>query len=230
MATFAKSTIENSNRTASCERDVPQAGKLYLYTNAIMTSKLSIHITEIGSITKQNLELALISGISNKCVIEGYIRPKSIRIQTYSSGAVRGEHIDFHVVYQCQVANPVEGQVLECLVKTITKAGIHAQCVDSDGNVPVTVFIAKDHHANSQEINQVKAGDTIYACVIGTRFELNDPYICVIAKLIPGKYSNKFQNKRIRVVGGDVDMEDIVDADTEVQEDVHLDGLIGQET
>lgn len=215
--------MENSNRTASCERDVPQAGKLYLYTNAIMTDKISIHITQVGQITQKNLEEALIERISNKCVNSGYIQPKSIRIQTYSSGTVRGENIDFYLIYQARVANPVEGQVLECIIRTITKAGIHAQCVDSDGNVPVTVFIAKDHHANSKEINHVKAGDTIYTCVIGTRFELNDPYICVIAKLIPSKYANKFQNKRIRVVGGDVDMEDIVEADTEVPEDVHLD-------
>ena len=205
-------------KSASCEKSVPQAGKLYLYTNAIMTSKLSIHITEIGSITKQNLEEALIERISNKCVDSGYIRPKSIRIQTYSSGAVRGEQIDFHVVYQCQVANPVEGQVLEATVKTVTKAGIHAQCIDSDGNIPVTIFIARDHHANSQEFSNVKEGDEIHACVIGTRFELNDPYICVIAKLIPKKYANKFQNKRIRVVGGDADMEDIVEAEVNEEE------------
>ena len=197
--------------SASCERDVPQAGKLYLYTNAVMSTKLSIHITEIGSIIKQNLEQALIERISNKCTIEGYIRPLSIKIQTYSSGAVRGENIDFCVIYNCQVANPVEGQVLEATVKTITKAGIHAQCVDSDGNIPVTVFIARDHHTNSSEFSTVKESDEIHVCVIGTRFELNDPYICVIAKLIPKKYANKFQNKKIRVVGGDVDMEDIVE-------------------
>jgi hypothetical protein len=217
MTTFVKSTT-NDSRPASCERDVPQGGKLYLYTNAIMTSKMTIHITEIGSITKQNLEQALIEQISNKCVIEGYIRPKSIRIQTYSSGAVRGENIDFHVIYQCQVANPVEGQVLAAVIKTITKAGIHAQCVDSDGNIPVTIFIARDHHANSQEFSTVKEGDEIHACVIGTRFELNDPYICVIAKLIPAKYANKFQNKRIRVVGGDMDMEDVVEAEVHEEE------------
>ena len=209
-------------KSASCECPVPQAGKLYLYTNAIMTAKLSIHITEVGEITKQNLEHALIERVSNKCTIEGFIRPLSIKIQTYSSGAVRGEQIDFHVVYQCQVANPVEGQVLEATVKTVTKAGIHAQCVDSDGNVPVTIFIARDHHANNLEFSTVKESDEIHACVIGTRFELNDPYICVISKLIPSRYANKFQNKRIRVVGGDVDMEDIVEAEVheeEVQEE-----------
>lgn len=210
------------SKSAYCEKPVPQAGKLYLYTNAIMTAKLSIHITEIGEITKKNLEDALNERISNKCINEGYIRPKYSKIQTYSSGAVRGEQIDFHVVYQCQVASPVEGQVLEAVIKTITKAGIHAQCIDSDGNIPVTIFIARDHHANNQEFSNVKEGDEIHACVIGTRFELNDPYICVIAKLIPKKYANKFQNKRIRVAGGDVDMEDIVEAEVqeaEVQEE-----------
>ena len=222
MTTLAKSAMQTDSRSASCEKQVPQAGKLYLYVNNMMTSKMTIHITEIGSITKQNLEDALIEKISNKCIIQGFVQPKSIRIQTYSSGAVRGEQIDFHVVYQCQVANPVEGQVLEATVKTVTKAGIHAQCIDSDGNIPVTIFIARDHHANSQEFSNVKEGDEIHTCVIGTRFELNDPYICVIAKLIPKKYANKFQNKRIRVVGGDVDMEDIVEAEVheeEVQED-----------
>jgi len=29
----------------------------------------------------------------------------------------------------------------------------------------------------------VKAGDNIRVSVIGTRWELNDPYICVIARL-----------------------------------------------
>jgi len=31
----------------------------------------------------------------------------------------------------------------------------------------------------------VKAGDNIRVSVIGTRWELNDPYICVIARLAP---------------------------------------------
>jgi len=70
-------------------------------------------------------------------------------------------------------------------VKTVTKAGIHAQCVDKDGNVPITVFVARDHHQNSRDFQHVKAGDQIRVSVIGTRWELNDPYICVIARLAP---------------------------------------------
>jgi len=207
-----------SDKTAaSCEKDVPKAGKLYLYANTVLTAKVAIHINEVGQTTKQNLEEAMVERVANKCVEEGYIRPKSLRIQTYSAGVVRADQIDFHVVYQCQVARPVEGQVLEATVKTITKAGIHAQCVDSDGNIPVTVFIARDHHTNSQEFQNVKEGDKVYACVIGTRYELNDPYICVIAKLIPPKYSNRFQNRRIHIKGGEIDL-DPEDIEVEVDE------------
>lgn len=195
----------SDNRSAHCEKDVPQAGKLYLYMNSILSTKISIHITEVGQTTQQNLEEALIERVSKKCMEEGYIRPKSIRIQTYSAGTVRADNIDFHVVYHCQIANPVEGQVLEATVKTITKAGIHSQCVDPDGNVPITIFIARDHHPNSVEFQNIKEGDQIFACVIGTRYELNDPYICVIAKLIPTRYSSKFQNRRIRIKGGEIE-------------------------
>jgi hypothetical protein len=53
--------------------------------------------------------------------------------------------------------------------------------------------------------------------VIGTRFELNDPYICVIAKLIPPKYSNRFQNRRIHIKGGEIDL-DPEDIEVEVDE------------
>ena len=221
-------------RTAHCERATPQGGKLYMYIQSMLTAKVSIHINEVGQTTKQNIEEALIERVSNKCVEEGYIRPKTIQVHTYSSGGVRGEYIDFHVAYQCQVACPVEGQVLECTVKTITKAGIHAQCIDQDGNIPVTVFVARDHHTYNEEFQHVNEGDKIHACVIGTRYELNDPYICVIAKLVSAQYADKFQSsgkinakkygegktKRPTTVvqrGGDADddEEDAVDEDAE---------------
>jgi len=158
--------------------------RLYLYINTTLTTKIPLHITEVGQTVQKNLEEALNERIANKCIEEGYIRPNSIKIHTYSAGTIRQEFVDFHVVFQCQVSSPVEGQVLECTVKTITKAGIHAQCVDNEGNVPITVFVARDHHHHSQEFQHVKDGDNVRVSVIGTRYELNDSYICVIAKLI----------------------------------------------
>jgi hypothetical protein len=82
------------------------------------------------------------------------------------------------------IAHPVEGMLMEAECKTITKAGIHAQVVDEDGNVPITVFVAKDHHHIDQLFNSVVENDKITVSVIGARYELNDPYICVISKLV----------------------------------------------
>ena len=43
-----------------------------------------------------------------------------------------------------------------CMCKTITKAGIHAQVVDEDNNIPVTIFVARDHHHMEPKFSEVK--------------------------------------------------------------------------
>jgi hypothetical protein len=73
--------------------------------------------------------------------------------------------------------------LIECKSKTITKAGIHAEVLD-DETVPVTVFVARDHHNMDRHFQTIKENMTIYVRVIGIRYELNDPYICVIGKLM----------------------------------------------
>lgn len=200
--------MATTQSTAHCEKKEPQGGKLYLYIQSLLRAKISIHITEIGSNIKENLELILNERYAGKCIEDGYVKPNSIRIHSYSPGIVANEMVEFHVVYHCQVSHPVEGQVLDAKVKTITKAGIHAQCIDNDKNIPITVFIARDHHMYQKEFQDIKEGDRVYACVIGVRFELNDPYICVIARLIPSQYASKFQGNR--AIGGTVFSEELL--------------------
>jgi hypothetical protein len=73
--------------------------------------------------------------------------------------------------------------VLDATVKTITKAGIHATVEDDEGNSPITVFVARDHYQGDKQFNTITEGQAILVRVIGSRFELNDQYICVIANL-----------------------------------------------
>ena len=177
------------------ETDKPIYG---IYIKSTLTTKLSLHITEVGKNTKTNLENTLKKRISNKCIIEGFIAPNSIRIVTYSSGSVNSDNIDFHIVYDCMVANPVEGMLIECTVKTITKAGIHAQVIDKDGNIPITIFVARDHHHIDSYFQSIKETNQITVKVIGSRYELYDPFICVIAELV----NTVFETKRLRKIGG----------------------------
>ena len=92
----------------------------------------------------------------------------------------------FEVVFECDVCFPVEGMIISCLAKNITKAGIRCESAN-DMPSPVVVFIAKDHHYNSAMFNDVKDGDKINVKVIGQRFELNDKYISIIGELVKEK-------------------------------------------
>lgn len=153
------------------------------YLKSMLTSKVSLSITAVGKTIKNNLTDKIRSRIENKCTEDGYIKPDSVSIVNYSSGMVKGDIIDFIVIYECMVCNPVEGLVLDATVKTITKAGIHAVVSDSDGNIPITVFVAREHHHNEEQFSAIRDGAVISVKVVGARFELNDPYVCVIASL-----------------------------------------------
>lgn len=156
-----------------------------VYMRSVLTTKTWLHITEIGGdAIKKNLEKKISSTVEGKCIPEGYIRPKSVNIIKYSNGKVVGELIEFHVVYECDLCYPVEGMNIDCTTKTITKAGIHAEVIDKDGNIPITIFIARDHQGSNKYFNEVSENQSIKIRVIGVRFELNDPYICVISKLL----------------------------------------------
>ena len=157
-----------------------------VYLSSMLTKKIQLHITEVGNRVKENLETKLKQNIANKCIEEGYVSPNRIEIIQYSAGEVVSDCIAFHVVFTCWIAHPVEGMILTCTVKTITKAGIHAQVIDQDGNVPITVFVARDHNHLDPKFSGIKEGDAIMVNVLGIRYELHDPYICAIATLNHG--------------------------------------------
>jgi hypothetical protein len=183
-----------------------QERKIYgVYSKSILETKVILSITEIGKNIKPNLENKITSKISGKCIAEGFVKPSSVKVLNYSSGLLAADRIEYHVVFECMICMPVEGMLVECLAKTITKAGIHSQIIDDESNIPVTVFIARDHHHMDQRFQNVKEGDKITARVIGIRFELNDSFICAIATLNYDSLSSEKQGvkkPRIRVIGG----------------------------
>jgi DNA-directed RNA polymerase subunit E'/Rpb7 len=159
--------------------------KIYsVFISTLLEKKVYLHINEIGKRIKENLEKKLSYDLENKCIKEGIIQNGSIKIINYTSGNVMGEKICFHCVLECYVCNPVEGSIVECDVKTITKAGIHCEHVDNfSDTVPLHVFIARDHNINNDKYNNINEKDKIKCKIIGTRYELNDPYITCIATM-----------------------------------------------
>ena len=153
-----------------------------LFNQILITKSIPISINNIGNSIKETLEKAIAFQVEGKCIVEGYIKPNTVEIITFSSGLVQGSIVVFDVVFQCYVCSPVEGMHITCIAKHINKAGIRAEIDETP--TPVVIFIARDHNYTSPLFAQIKENDEIKVRVIGQRFELNDKYISIIAELI----------------------------------------------
>jgi DNA-directed RNA polymerase subunit E'/Rpb7 len=165
-----------------------------IYSRCLITRSIVLPITAIGKNIKEVIEVNISSNYEGKCVVEGFIKPNSSKIITYSSGTIfRGSSIKFEVVFECEVCFPVEGMLISCVVKNITKAGVRAES-STDVPTPVVVFIAKDHHYNNSQFAEIEVGNPINVRVIGQRFELNDKYVSIIGELVKPKV--EFDHKK----------------------------------
>ena len=168
-----------------------EKSKIYgVYIKSLLTQKVILSINEIGKNTKQNLEKKIQAKIEGKCIEQGFIRPNSVVVKSYSCGLINSANVEFQVVFECNICHPVEGMLIECDVKTVTKAGIHAVVKTDEDVVPVTVFVARDHNYNDSYFGTIKENMKIITRVIGIRYELNDPFICVIGKLVQNREDN----------------------------------------
>ena len=176
----------------------------YIYSKSLLTRNITLPITIIGRNIKETIENVINDHYEGKCLVEGYIKPKSSKIITFSSGVISGDTISFEVVFECMICNPVEGMNIMCVAKNITKAGIRAESATETPS-PIVVFIARDHHFNNNKFINIHEGDTMVVRVIGQRFELNDPYISIIGELVSTNISTSekpyvFANKKRKII------------------------------
>lgn len=162
------------------QRDTNTRG---VYSPCEITKNIVLPITAIGKNLLQTLENTITKMVGGKCIVEGYVKPGSIRVITFSSGIVKGENIIFNVVFNCEVCYPVAGMNLSCVAKNITKAGIRAESADENPS-PFVLFVARDHYYANDYFNSIEENEKFIARVIAQRFELNDKYVSIIAELV----------------------------------------------
>ena len=169
-----------------------------VYSLSQITKKIALPINAIGRNLQQTIEETIAAMIEGKCIVEGYVKPHSVRVITYSSGLIKGTEVVFDVVFECEVCFPVAGMLFNCIAKNITKAGIRAESADEIPS-PFVLFVARDHYYASDYFNSVEENEKFTARVIAQRFELNDKYVSIIAEIVPPKkeYQNKGQKPRL---------------------------------
>jgi DNA-directed RNA polymerase subunit E'/Rpb7 len=185
-------SIIMENKLKFKKREPPKIESVY--SRCLLSRTITLPITAIGNDLNTTLVKTIIAAYEGRCVVEGYIKPDSCNIITYSSGLNKGGNVLFEVVFECQVCFPVESMLIECVAKNITKAGIRAES-SRESPSPIIVFIAKDHNYNVPEFSEIKEGDVFTTRVIGQRFELNDKYISIIGEIAKPKKTHAFTAK-----------------------------------
>ena len=166
-----------------------------IFSPNICDEKIEVDIGYIGKNIKEVLRKRLAEKFEGTCCRYGYVKQDSLSILNYSAGIIEDNKIIFTCTIEMLVCLPVEGMIIECQAKNITKAGI--RCESKDSPSPVVVFIARDHHFKMKEFAQLNVDDEITVRVIGIRYELNDEYISVIAELVT---SRKPKKKPIKII------------------------------
>jgi hypothetical protein len=174
------------NRSNKSQRKSKVPEIATVYNDCQITKEIMLPITAIGQNLLSTLESTISEMVCGKCIVDGYVKPGSITIITYSSGTLKHTNVLFNVVFNCKVCFPVAGMKLRCIIKSITKAGILANSAESyetDTPSPFRLYVARDHAFTNEIFNTMNVGQEFVAKVIDQRFELNDECIYIIAEM-----------------------------------------------
>ena len=153
-----------------------------IYQPAMLTKRITVDMTIVDNYIQTTLTAILKKELEGKCCVIGYIKPDSIKINTFSSGIIVSSNIAFDVSFECMVCYPVEGMLLKVKAVSINTAGIKAESVITTTR-PYILFISRNHHQDDELFNTIQVDGIFTAKVIGQRFELNDKYISLIGEI-----------------------------------------------
>jgi hypothetical protein len=134
----------NAKGDAKTIKKISKPKFLDIYMINMITRRVTLNMSKVGNNIKSILEKMIAYQMDGKCVVEGYIKPNSIKIISYSNGIIKGDEVAFEVVFECLVCLPVEGMHITAIAKNITKAGIRAEI--NEEHSPLIIFIARDHN------------------------------------------------------------------------------------
>lgn len=162
----------------------PQPQHDALFTKSLITATVQLSMYRIDSGIAYTLFSTLKQKVEGKCIKQGFVRPNSVELFSYSPGVVKNEFVVFDTVYYADVCYPMVGQVVHCTIKSITKGGLHMFVRDEESNTcPVIVFVSAEYHRDIDFDTQFRPNQKVAAEIIGIKFQLNDRSITAIAKL-----------------------------------------------
>ena len=154
-----------------------------LTTDGVIQRRVSLPMKSVGKNLADTLLRSVRAQYEGRCVEEGYVMPGSVRVAAQDAGQVEGSLVHFVLAIACSLCLPVEGMEVHCVARNVTDtAGVRAELDMSPS--PLVIYLARDHHYLREDYDKIKKGSKLVVKVVGQRYELNDPYISVIAELV----------------------------------------------
>ena len=153
-----------------------------IFIPSILNHTLNIQAHHLSKGLDEVILQLLKKEVGDKCTRYGYIKADSITITKRTIGRINSSHLNgsmsFDLTYRANVCDPVKGQIVSCEVMSLNKMGILAEAH------PLSIVLARQHHADKEAFQNIQVGDTIKAEIVGKRFELHDEQITAIGKLV----------------------------------------------
>jgi hypothetical protein len=156
-----------------------------MFVNELIHEKIVININKIDENIGKTLENMIEIKNGGVCISNGYVKPNSIKLKTYSSPIIEGINVIFDVVYSADIFNPIIDMILKCKIDTITTVGIEGYLYSETFNTsPFIVYLPRDFLYNNEKFQELKVDDIFTCKVISSTYKLYDKVITIYGKLI----------------------------------------------
>ena len=107
-----------------------------IFTKYILTTTIQLGPSDYNSAIDETILNKLKDKVEGKCDSCGYINPGSCEIIKRSIGEFQQGQFNgscvFNIMYSVDICNPVEGQIVKCIVKNINKMGLFCELAGTD--------------------------------------------------------------------------------------------------
>lgn len=171
-----------------------------MFVRSIITQIVYLTVVDFAQGTEREMiTQKLVDANSGVCIHEGFVRPGSIKLLTYSVGkCTTNATVQYVVQFECDIYVLHEGMNIECVATSvIATAGIigdvYLPLDETNGERIsfVRVYLHRDTHLDMlDQLEEVNEQNILTVKVIGTRFQFKSKMVEATCQLVSRKTAN----------------------------------------
>jgi DNA-directed RNA polymerase subunit E'/Rpb7 len=157
-----------------------------LFHKNTIQDKIHIHPRFLHSNIDEAITAQIQLKVEGICNRDGYVKKKSVSLLKRSIGMASSNdtngYVTFDVMYTVDICHPMTNEIYPCIIRKTNKMGFLVEPLEKPN--PLVIVVAKQHVENKSLLNLLQEGDYVSIKIIGSRFDLGDDKISVVATII----------------------------------------------